>query len=99
MKKLTQETVELVKMLDNLIKVEFRVDKDYELGTPLVTGVSNIFLKTFCATTKRSLNDIAREMCEEICEASKEIQKKYIEKLSNMIFNELDKQYNRQEEV
>lgn len=86
-------------MLDNLRRVEFRVDRKHSFGNPLVAGMSHPFLKTFCATTKRSLNDIAREMCEEICEASKEIQKKYEKKLSNMIFDELDKQYNRQEEV
>ena len=100
MKQLTQETIELVKMLDNLKKVEFRVDKDYfSSGRSLVKGISYLFLKDFCETTEGSRHRYAREMCEEICEASKEVQKKYEEKLSSMIFNELDKQYNRQEEA
>ena len=99
MKHLTQDTIELVKMLDTLKKVDFRVDKDYYLqGRSFVRGISYPFLTKFCDTAKDSLTKIAYEMCEEICEVSKEVQKKYIEKLSNMIFDELDKQYNRQEE-
>ena len=104
MKHLTQETIELVKMLDTLKKVDFRVDKDYYLqGRSIVRGISYPFLTNFCDTAKEkhlnlNLNMIACEMCEEICEVSKEVQKKYEEKLSSMIFDELDKQYNRQEE-
>ena len=100
MKQLTQDTAELVKMLDNLRKVEFRLDEDYfTSGRSLVKGISYLCLKDFCETTEGSRHRYAREMCKEICEASKEIQKKYEEKLSNMIFDELDKQYNKTREA